>query len=442
MKKSILLIFVVLIFTGCFLDIFIDDEEMENTYKTRETEYVHLKKDTPRLNVMWEKDKFESVRGGDTGVIKYLDSVITAGTDKIMSFDDKGNIKWKVKFSGNNSSGFKLVGDKIWILGDINIIELNAKTGEIISVSDIEEEGDFPDNIMMGSQPGYSNENLYFIKRRMLNGKRVLELIEWNTEKKDILRRHRIEIVPDVSNYSPVAVSEGVVYFGIPSKYREDIEMQIVGLDIESWTEKWRTTIEKGYTTDRGYGDEDYEYYPSYPNVSDGKIIIKDNRLIFPSSGLVCLDKNTGEIRWEALNRFKDKDNPADIKFPSPCGEVIYYEEKLYYLSSYHDINLDDKIDLKTGEGNIVCVDAKTGEAVWIKSMGYSLSASPAVYNGVMYVPWYGLYAFDAKTGDLLGGFERKGGEYGFDNAVVFDGIGYTFGSHTIAFEPADELLK
>jgi outer membrane protein assembly factor BamB len=81
------------------------------------------------------------------------------------------------------------------------------------------------------------------------------------------------------------------------------------------------------------------------------------------------------------------------------------------------------------GEGTMYAVDASTGRARWSTALDWSLSPSPAVANGVVYVPSLSLgqtgslWALDALTGDVLWQLDRP--DWIFSSPVIVDGTVY-----------------
>ena len=137
-------------------------------------------------------------------------------------------------------------------------------------------------------------------------------------------------------------------------------------------------------------------------NISPPILYNQDKWIVQTLRGLHCLDANTGELIWKKLywTSFYNDSLGIGAEFFSQTP-VTLWQDKLY---------------MRSIDGNVYCIDAQTGQEIWRNT---SICATPngdvgetPIYQGRLYVAgvasdetgyiFYGLTCLDAYTGKEL----------------------------------------
>ena len=129
----------------------------------------------------------------------------------------------------------------------------------------------------------------------------------------------------------------------------------------------------------------------------------KERIYIGMSDGILCLDSNTGGIRWKYEEEFTNVGSPP-----------IIIDEHLFVGSGYGSIQFidvpDPSIDPLEKQKRLLCIHAETGEVTWVFHGKGIIADSPGYYNGCIYISdGYSVYCLDAKTGRMIWEKEMKG---------------------------------
>jgi outer membrane protein assembly factor BamB len=245
------------------------------------------------------------------------------------------------------------------------------------------------------------------------------------------LWKYEIEERNDYVSSSP-AVSNGVVYIG-------GLKTKIRALDAYSGALLWnyklpiRTTMRSSVSSSAA--------------VADGVVFIGNM-----DGTLYAFSEETGDLLWNHAFTPSQYDEHRILSSPAVAGGVVYvntYGGGLYALDAstgavlwnysaegeygaYSSLAVADGV-VYVGSGytnkKLYAVDALTGDLLWDFTTGGSVSSSPAVANGVVFLGSNDntTYALDATTGDLLWNFTT--GDRVISSPAVANGVVY-FGSH------------
>lgn len=216
---------------------------------------------------------------------------------------------------------------------------------------------------------------------------------------------------------SPVVVSDAV-YFGSGDKH-------FYALDAETGKIKWKFLAGDGIINTPAavngmiiFGSFDRHYYAL--SMSEGKLLWK-----FPVDGVpnsACIADNNFRLVHDVRIR-------AHEKSPEIKEGFIYFGARDNHC---YCLDLEGKLIWKflagsmvtgpttisdgcvysgTWDGNVWCVDARTGKQKWFCKTGGIVASTPVIHNGVVYFGSsdQNFYAADAKDGKILWKFHTGG---------------------------------
>lgn len=160
--------------------------------------------------------------------------------------------------------------------------------------------------------------------------------------------------------------------------------------------------------------------------VNDSESGLKDRLYCFDRQ-IGCYDAKTGEVIWERFQT--DEDLQKEHRLGGDHDAGVFYSDGRFYYTTEDTCNTSwypEKL-----RNNILCIDAKTGKYLWSYATDGSLGSRPIVANGKVFVTTYhrGLYVFDAKSGKLLG-VDKTKFTYGHERNGIYNGNVLFFDYH------------
>lgn len=194
---------------------------------------------------------------------------------------------------------------------------------------------------------------------------------------------------------APAIDSSPAVYGDMVYVSSRDVDNGYVhAMDTKTGSQKWKYTTYGGGQTS--------------PVISDGVVYV----------GAYALDANTGNLKW----KYENQAGGGLLSSPAVSEGIVY---------------------VGSSDGNVSALDAKTGNLRWIYKAGEVAPwSSPAVSNGIVYVGSTDsyVYAIDAKTGNLKWK-NKTGGSISFSPAVS-GGTLYVTSDKLYAFDAGTGVLK
>lgn len=435
MKKVMLLFIFIMLLSGCLFEKD-DKKEKEEVDPNR---YLSIYEETKLIEKIWEKP---IVHPYETPVIPLNEDIIVAGSNFVVRITEEGEVKWKNKTNlGQTLSRAVLMEEKLWLIEDKNIKAFDIESGELIYNETIDE------GRIVSYMSGYYDGKLYFINRYDYTGEEEFDgqfgnykLQEWSITEKKILREKKLQYA-DFFNHAGILVEDGVVYFENPANTAKKIAAKITALNIDDWSIKWQYRLPEGEIDTIDGTSKDY-----VSTVLRGSnIIVEEQQMIFSTdSGLISLNKKTGEKEWSLIA-------PFDVKRENGTngsdGDLLYDKKnkRIYYMSAYYDFDYDNIIEAENSEENIFCVDIEKGEKIWARGTGFTETGTPALREGYLYIPsGRKMMVVDAETGDTVAGmWYEQGlegemeGQSGYTVGFIGD-LGLVFGNGAMAFKPVD----
>ena len=184
---------------------------------------------------------------------------------------------------------------------------------------------------------------------------------------------------PTVAN-GTVYFKAGEIFAGSPAVY---------ALDAKTGEYRWQVRIGAPGAYDT-------------PAVGDGRVYVPGG---YPEKdGLYALDAITGDLVWQFGNGTDC--SPAAVTSGATLNRVVYV------ACGWPDLN------------TVYGLNASLGTVIWQRTVAGGVLASPAIANGAVYVASqeYGLYALDAKTGDVLWTAYQVGSAPVVANGVLYVG--------------------
>ncbi|MFC1715581.1 PQQ-binding-like beta-propeller repeat protein [Candidatus Poribacteria bacterium] len=248
--------------------------------------------------------------------------------------------------------------------------------------------------------------------------------------------------------FSSPAVSGNKVYLGEGLHYTEDATFHCV--DANTGGEIWS--------------------FPTTSHVESSPAVV-DGRAVFGAGddGVYCLDAETGSKLWQYPSVHVD-------------GSPAVYDEKVYFGSGYgrssvYCVNLSDgseiwstetrhpawgapalwdgKVYIGTGTGNfavsseepsgsILCLDAKTGEAVWESEIGGTILGAIAIDDGKAYFGCRdsNIYCVSASSGDKIWTFATGGAVVSSPAIVKGDAYSGSDNGKIYCLDAEDGIMK
>lgn len=130
-----------------------------------------------------------------------------------------------------------------------------------------------------------------------------------------------------------------------------------------------------------------------FPTAADGKVFVTG------SWSISCLDAYTGEVLWSHTD--------ISTHFSSPLTVVDGYVITGSWegFADYWGSDWEEKTEeAYRKQKRVLCLNAETGEVVWEFYGENSMSASPAYYDGHVYINdgYKKVYCLNVKTGELI----------------------------------------
>jgi outer membrane protein assembly factor BamB len=208
---------------------------------------------------------------------------------------------------------------------------------------------------------------------------------------------------------SSPTVADGLVF--LASK-----ESQVYAIEADSGTEKWHFTTEG--------------LIFSSPAVADGVVYIGSD-----DGNLYAVDEKTGQSRWKFAAGGEVYSSPAVV------GDRVYVTSKSRSTFAvdtktgkevwHYPVGgesspavVDGEVFVGADDGGLYALDAATGAPKWLFPTGRSVTTSPAISGGIVYVAsGLTLYAVDALSGQET--WHYPAGDEIDTSPTVVDGIVY-----------------
>lgn len=271
------------------------------------------------------------------------------------------------------------------------------------------------------------------------------------------------------------AVDDGTVYFG-------DSNGDLVAVDAASGDEQWRFSTEERLTSAPKvadgtvyFGGRDgtfyaleassgvvswtYDYHRDNGNVGVWtEPAVADGTVFATTRGrgtlyVYAFDAASGDVVWKnglvdvgtshtpltapaaanGMVYLGDPEQDVLRALDAATGEYVWRSQNLDFHREAGPAVAGCTVFVGTAGGNLVAVNAATGEKLWRAGLGGAVRVSPAVANGVVYVGDDGgqFHAIDAASGDRLWA-TRLGGSV-LASPVVSDGAVYASGGSVLA---------
>ncbi|MNO31720.1 Outer membrane protein assembly factor BamB precursor [compost metagenome] len=178
---------------------------------------------------------------------------------------------------------------------------------------------------------------------------------------------------------SSAAIVNGTVYF-ISS------DGTLYALNAEDGASKWKFALEE-----KDEPRDPVDYWQSSPAVADGTVYFGAGEGSF-----YAVHAEHGELIWKRKLSLKGYEKPelAPILHSSPAVDegVVYMG-----LSGYD-------LDAQKEPGNVVAIDARSGELIWISPLLSAVDGSVVVDDSTLYFGTRngGIYALDKKSGQVV----------------------------------------
>lgn len=133
------------------------------------------------------------------------------------------------------------------------------------------------------------------------------------------------------------------------------------------------------WSRDFGAGETDDNLILSDPVIAAGHAFVLDSE-----TNVVALDLSSGRVAWERDLMPDYEDSAASLG-----GGVAYGYGRVFAATAF---------------GEVVALDAATGETLWVQTIGAPLRAAPTVADGRLFVIAFDnrLFALDARDGAIL----------------------------------------
>jgi outer membrane protein assembly factor BamB len=183
--------------------------------------------------------------------------------------------------------------------------------------------------------------------------------------------------------YAKPVIHNDIIY-AATSAYKEAAEL--AGIDIAGKKKVFYQTFglnDDGTVYDNGRINE-----PLY---------IHNDILYYLGRSLAAYNLKKGKMIWHHV--FETQNIFPKNNYAANTYRAVFYKKKIYYTSGAHD-------EADTNQGNIHCIDAKTGKLVWstIAKGSFSIKTNPVIAAGKLYVPQYnGFRVYNPATGKLSG---------------------------------------
>src|SRR5579863_6033990 len=165
---------------------------------------------------------------------------------------------------------------------------------------------------------------------------------------------------------------------------------------------RWSVPVGKGYAS---------------PILTDQVVLVSSE-----PDFLVCLDRNTGAVRWKA------KTTPADLPDPAARAAAAEYQAKDTGMAAATPVTDGTNVYAVFANGIVRAFDLG-GTPKWIafidakQNTSYGRSASPILTAGRLIVHMTNLYAFDPATGKQLWTNSETRCAYGTPTALRANGV-------------------
>lgn len=422
--KMLNILILTILFTGCFF---------EKSEEHNKTDYFTITEKTPLINQKFEKP----------GLLYYADNyfsyyendiIIRAGVE-MGRVTKSGELKWKVRLNETLLlSKLEIHQDKIWTLNS-EIIAYSLETGEV------EYQEEIPTGSSFSYTVGFKDDSIFYIKKPFGEEKATLQ--EWSISQKKELRNSEFFETNDYFQ-TPVAVEDNIVYFahnGYDGRlydaqkqgYMKNAE--IIAVSLDTFEKVWSYELPSGYKTVET--DTVITEFVFEKVVKSNYIFYKDMIVIPVSSGLIALNKKTGEKIWSMIAPFdtEQKNGASTI-----LSTLVFDEEKerIFAIGQNYDFNLNKKIEDWNMEENIFCIDINTGKKIWARGTGFSMMSSPTLYKNNLYISSGSkMLIANADNGDIKAGLWYENPNEAARSIGFIDGEGLIFLGSTIAgFDP------
>lgn len=418
-----ILIFLIL-FTGCFF---------EKSEEHNKTDYFTITEKTPLINQKFEKPGL--LYYADNHFIYHENDIIIRAGVEMGRVTKGGELKWKIRLTPNRDSNrLEKYNDKIWVIGT-KIIGYSLETGEV------EYEEELPENTSIAYTLGFKDDSIFYIKKPFGEEKIILQ--EWSISQRKEVRNSEFFETNDYFE-TPVAVEDNIVYFahnGYDGRlydaqkqgYMKNAE--IIAVSLDTFEKVWSYELPSGYNT---YETDTIITEFVFENVKKSNYIFYKDMIVVPvSSGLIALNKKTGEKIWSNIA-------PYDTDYKNGVSNIIstlvFDEEKerIFAIGQNYDFNLNNKIEDWNTEENIFCIDINTGKKIWARGTGFSMMSSPTLYKNNLYISSGSkMLIANADNGDIKAGLWYENPNEAARSIGFIDGEGLIFLGSTIAgFDP------
>jgi outer membrane protein assembly factor BamB len=184
------------------------------------------------------------------------------------------------------------------------------------------------------------------------------------------------------------------------------------------------------YAIDQESGKEKWNFKSRMPIASSAAIADGTVYFVSSSGSLAAIDASTGKPKWVYAVEYEKKFEAKGMHgYPSPAQTI----PDAWDMWTSSPAVANGKVFFGSGDGNVYCVDARSGLLQWKFATKDVVHASPSVVGNTLYIgSWDGdFYALDTDTGQQkwvfhAGRDEAIHNQVGFQSsAAVVDGTVY-----------------
>jgi outer membrane protein assembly factor BamB len=182
----------------------------------------------------------------------------------------------------------------------------------------------------------------------------------------------------------------------------------LYALDTKKGEVKWT------FDTEGTYEPRDiYDYWQSSPMVYNDVVYFGG-----PEGVFYALQADDGQVKWKKALQFQNyddyKDHPVTLHSSPAVHDGIVY------------IGLSGILDIQLEPGNIIALDAESGEQIWASNFIQAVDASPVIDEAGIYVGLRnsGFTALDITTGKML--WKSSSVSYSLSSPALYNGILYS----------------
>lgn len=183
-----------------------------------------------------------------------------------------------------------------------------------------------------------------------------------------------------------------IVYFGSD-------DGNVYGLDSETGGQIWKTKT-RGPVS-------------GTPTVVNGTVFVGSY-----DGNFYALNADTGELKWKFLTGGERRFEAKGLHGMQPKNQTIADPFDIFLSSP---VVVDGSVYFGSGDGNVYCLNADTGEPNWKFKTGDVVHASPAFANNTVFIgSWDSyFYAIDARSG------KEKWRFHGGEDALIHNQVGF-----------------